>query len=129
MNAALHNEWDLIDESVLTTLIDELHGRRDAVMRFAVSFAADLPSRCKRMRTAFDSDEREALFEVALSIRSSAQMVGARRLAKEARALHDAARTASRSECAREVTAVEATAAATIPELERVVDRLRRPSA
>jgi hypothetical protein len=125
VNAARRNERELIDESVLTRLIDELYGHRDAVIRFAVSFAADLPSRCRRMRTAFDSDDREVLFEVGLSIRTSAQMAGARRLAKDARALHEAARTASRFECAREVAAVEATAAVTIPALERAADRLR----
>lgn len=121
-----YEERALVDSRVLTTLADELQGRDELAVRFAAEFIADLPARCARMHTACDTGDREALLQVALSIRASAHMVGAGLLAANAQALRLLALSASLTECAAQVSVVERSADASVVALIRIIAGFRR---
>lgn len=116
-----HDERQLIDEAVLPALADELHGRDELAVRFAADFIADLPARCARMHAACELEDRDELFTVALSIRASAHMVGARLLAAEADVLRGIAVSGRMEACVTQAAVVERSATDTVAELIRVV--------
>jgi hypothetical protein len=129
-DTAIRDSWheqDLVDGAVLTALADDLHGRDDLAVRFAAEFIADLPSRCTRMLAACEAQDREALFRVALSIRASAHMVGAGRLAADAQALRALALTAPIEACAAQAALVERSANDSVVALIRVIAGFRDP--
>jgi hypothetical protein len=125
MSPGARDDHELIDETVLAALVDELYGRRDVAVRFASDFVSDLPARCRRMIAACLEDDREELYRVALSIRTSAQMVGARRLAADAAALCAIAMSAPPHVADGQAALVAATSRATIVALAPVIARLR----
>jgi HPt (histidine-containing phosphotransfer) domain-containing protein len=120
-----HEEQDLVDGTVLTALADDLHGRDDLAVRFAAEFIADLPARCARMLAACDADDRDTLFRAALSIRASAHMVGAGRLAADAQALRELALAAPIEACSAQAAVVERSANDTVVALIRVIAGFR----
>ena len=116
---SIHTEHDdviLVDETALTALIDEVYGTAAMIIRFATDFVHDLPQRCAQIRTASRDHDCTQVAELALSIRATAQMLGADRLARDA-AMLQATANADDCDCAPYVRALEETAAATMPQL------------
>jgi HPt (histidine-containing phosphotransfer) domain-containing protein len=111
-----HPDVILVDETALAALLDELYGSQGVIIRFVADFVHDLPERCKQIRQACERHDCERVAELALSIRTSAHMIGAHRLARDAAMLQA---TANADDCACEpyVRALEATAAETMPHL------------
>lgn len=113
----------LIDETAIAALLDELDGSRSTIIRFVTDFVHDLPERCREIRQACEEHDCERVAELALSIRSSAQMIGAHRLARDA-AMLQATANADDCDCEPFVSAVESTAAGTMPYLISAVYRV-----
>lgn len=122
-----HREPEILDESALAELAVDLPGRRDVAARFAADVAADLPRRCARMFAACHADDRNDLCAVALSIRSSAQMVGAWALAEAARRLHDLAHGETLDACVRQAVLVACAAQQVVTALGSAAAHLAAP--
>jgi HPt (histidine-containing phosphotransfer) domain-containing protein len=77
----------LVDESVLDLLRGELGEDEGYCMAFVGNFIGCLPHRIGRLRQALTSGDLDGAVDAVLSLKTSSQMVGAKRLAGLAMAL------------------------------------------
>lgn len=77
----------LIDPAVLERLCEELDGSMEIARRFALDFAATWDHRISRLYAACRNDDTGEAQVALLSIRSTAEMVGATLLAETAQRL------------------------------------------
>lgn len=70
----------LLDQSALDGLLASLDHDEDAVDGFVATFVGNWPDRLHRTAASLAASDRAALYDCALSIKVSSQMIGAARL-------------------------------------------------